>query len=185
DRAQSSIGINHHHSRRRGRNRRTGDVVDKAPVTLLAKHTVHTGVVANDDIIIGGGDTRASHSAYNNVIARGLAILERLITNGCVVVSAGVGSERFPTSGRVGAAGGIVHERKVTGGRVGATPVVKDERIGSNGGVLCAAGVEQERCHANCGVGICVVEGQSSTAYTCIETAAGIQKERPPAKCRV
>src|SRR5439155_5935511 len=111
DRAQSSIGIDHHDSGRRCGNWRTGDVVDKAPVTLLAKHTVHTGVVANDDIIIGGGDTRASHSAYNNVIARGLAILERLITNGCVVVSAGVGSERFPTSGRVGAAGGIVHER--------------------------------------------------------------------------
>src|SRR5207253_3177519 len=176
-------GIDQHDSGRRCRNRRTDDVVDSAPVTDLAKHTVHTRVVADDDIVIGGGDTRASHSAYNNVIARGLAILERLITDGCVVVSAGVGSERFPTSGRVGAAGGIIHERKVTGGRVGGTAVVKDERIGSNGGVLCAAGVEQERCQAHRRIGASVVKGQCSTAYTCIETAAGIQKERPPTKC--
>src|SRR5205823_3778508 len=129
-----------------------------------------------------GSDTRPSHCAYGNVIDRGFAALKRLITDGCVVVSGGIGNERFPTSGRVGAAGGIVHQRKVAGGSVGATAVVKDERISSNGGVLCAAGVEQKRCRAHCGIGICVVECQRSTANTSIETAGGIQKERPPTK---
>ena len=157
DRAQSSIGIDHHHSGRRGGNRRTMDIVDKAPVTFLAKNSVHTGVMADDDIIIGSSDTRAGHAAYGNVIARGFAALERLITDGCVVVSGGVGSERFPTGGRVGAAGGIVHERKVTGGSVGGTAVVKDQRVSSNGGVLCAAGVEQQRYSAHRRIGICVV----------------------------
>ena len=158
------------------------DIVDKAPVTFLAKNTVHSGVMADDDIIIGGSDTRPSHSAQGNVIARGFAALERLITDGCVVVSGGVGSECFPTSGRVGAAGGIVHERKVTGGRVGGAAVVKDQRIGSDGGVLCAAGVEQQRCSAHRRIRIRVVEDQRSSANTSIEAAGGIQKERPPTK---
>ena len=61
DRAQSSIGIDHHESGRRGGNRRTEDIVDKAPVTFLAKNTVHTRVMADDDIVIGGGDTRPGH----------------------------------------------------------------------------------------------------------------------------
>ena len=121
DRAQSSIGINHHNSGRRGGNRRTEDVVDSAPVTDLAKNTVHTRVVADDDIVIGGGDTRAGHAAQDNVIARGYAAHKRLITDCCVAVSGGVGRERFPTNGRVGAAGGIVHERKVTSGSIGGT----------------------------------------------------------------
>src|SRR5947208_10352871 len=77
DRAQSSIGIDHHHSGRGGGNRRTGDIVDSAPVTDLAKNTVHTRVVADDDIIIDGSDTRPSHSPYGNIIARGFAALER------------------------------------------------------------------------------------------------------------
>ena len=173
DRAQSSIGIDHHNSGRGGGNRRTKDVVDGAPVTDLAKNTVHTGVVANDDIVIRGGDPRPSHAAQGNVIARAYAALERLITDGCVGVSGGVGRERFPTDGCVGAAGGIVHERKVTSSSVGGT-VVKDERVRSNGGVLCASGVEQERCRAHRGVGICVVEDQRSSANTSIETAGGI-----------
>src|SRR5438552_2965295 len=113
DRAQSAIGINHHHSGRGGGNRGTGDIIDKAPVTFLAKNTVHTRVVADDDIIVGGGDTRPSHCAYGNVIARGFAALERLITDRGVVVSGGIGNERFRTSGGVEAAGGIVHQRKV------------------------------------------------------------------------
>ena len=174
DRAQSSIGIDHHHSGRRGGNRRAEDIVDSAPVTDLAKNTVHTRVVADDDIVIDAGDTRASHAAQGNVIARGYAALKRLITDGCVVVSGGAGSERFPTDGRVGAAGGVVHEGKVTSSSVGGTAFVKDERVGPNGGVLCAGGVEQERCRANCSIGICVVEGQRSTAHTGIETAGGI-----------
>ena len=185
DRAQSSIGIDHHHSSRGGGNRRTENIVDSAPVTDLAKYTVHTRVVADDDIIIDAGDTRPGHAAYGNVFTVADVTLERLITDGCVVASGGVGSERFPTSGRVGAAAGIVHERKVTGASVVRTGVVKDERIGSNGGVLCAAGVEQERCHANRGIGTSIVEGQRSTADTGIETAGRIQKERSPTKCCV
>jgi len=55
-RAQSSIGVDHHHSSRGDGNRRTEDVVDKAPVTFLAEHTVHSGMVANDDIVIDAGD---------------------------------------------------------------------------------------------------------------------------------
>jgi hypothetical protein len=58
ERAQPSIGIDEHKSGRPGGNRRTSDVVDKAPVTYLAKNTVDTRVVANDDIVIGYGDTR-------------------------------------------------------------------------------------------------------------------------------
>ena len=180
DRAQSSIGIDHHHSGRGGGNRRTGNIVDSAPVTDLAKNTVHTRVVADDDIVIRGGDTRSGHAAQGNVIARGYVALERLITDGCVVVSGGVGSERVTAYGGVGAAGGIVHERKVTSGSVGGTGVVKDQRIGSNGGVLCAGGVEQERYRAHCSIGICVVEGQRSSANSSIETAGGIRKERTP-----
>src|SRR5256886_15362399 len=146
DRSQSSIGIDHHHSGRGGGNRRTGDIVDSAPITDLAKNSVHTRVVADDDIIIDAGDTRPSHCAYGNVIARGFAALERLITDRCVVVSGGIGNERFPTSGGVGGGRGIVYQRKVTSGSVGVTAVVKDQRIGSKGRVLCAGGVEQERC---------------------------------------
>ena len=101
-------------------NRCTVDIVDKAPVTFLPKNTVHTRVMADDDIVIGGGNTRSGLSAYAHVVARGFAAHKRQITDGRVVVSAGIGSERFPTDGRVGAAGGIVHERKVTGGSVGS-----------------------------------------------------------------
>jgi hypothetical protein len=158
----------------RGGNRRTGDIVDSAPVTDLAKNTVHARVVPDDDIIIDGGDTRPSHAAQGNVIAGGYVALKRLITDGCVVASGGVGSERVTTYGGEGAAGGIVHERKVASGSVGGTAVVKDQCVGPNGGVLCAGGVEQERCRANCSIGICVVDGQRSTADTGIETAGGI-----------
>jgi hypothetical protein len=46
------------------------DIVDKAPVTFLAKNSVHTRVVADDDVVIGGCDTRPGFSAYGNIIAR-------------------------------------------------------------------------------------------------------------------
>ena len=55
------------------------------------------------------------------------------VTEGHVVNSGDVGSERAITDGRVGAADGIVHERKITDGRVEGTAVVRDERLGSNG----------------------------------------------------
>src|SRR4030095_8363318 len=119
DRAQSSIRIDHHDRSGGSGHRRTGDIVDKALVTFLAENAVHTRVVADDDIIIGGGDPRPGHPAYGNIIARGLVALERQIADGCVVVSGGISSERLITDGRVEAAGGIVHERKVTGGCVG------------------------------------------------------------------
>ena len=76
-RAQPSIGIDEHESGRPGGNRRTEDVVDMAPVTYLAKNTVHTRVMADDDIVIGGGDTRPGHSAHGHVVAGAGATLER------------------------------------------------------------------------------------------------------------
>src|SRR5438094_4777876 len=184
-RAQSAVGVDHHHSSRGGGNRRTKDVVDKAPVTFLAEYTVHSRMMANDDIVINAGDTGPGHAAYGNVITVAEVTLERLITDGCVGASGSVGSERFPTSGRVGAAAGIVHERKITGASVVRTSVVKDERIGSHSGVLCAAGVEQERCYAHCRIGASIVEGQRATANTGIETAGRIQKQRAPTQCGI
>ena len=174
DGAQSSIGIDHHDSGRRGGNRRTKDIVNGAPVTDLTKNTVHPRVVTDDDIVIGGGDARPSHAAHGNVVARGYTALERLITNGCVVVSGSVGSERVTTYRGEGAAGSVVHERKITSSGVSGTAAVKDERVGPNGGVLCAGGVEQERHRANCSVRIGGVESQRSSADTGIETAGGI-----------
>src|SRR5262249_15095051 len=161
------------------------DMIDIAPVTFLAKNTVHTGVVADDDIVIDAGDARAGHITYGNVVTVADVTLERLIADGCVVASGGVGSERIPTSGRVGAAAGIVHQREVTACRVIGTGVVKDERIGSKGGVLCAARIEQECCHAHCRIGAHMVKGQYTTANTGIETASRSQKERAPTKCGV
>src|SRR5205823_10839796 len=77
-------------------------------------------------------------------------------------------------------AGVIIIERKAADSSVAAGGAVKGHRVGSNGGVLSAAGVEQKRCRANCGIGICVVEGQRSTANTGIEVAGAIGKERTP-----
>jgi len=77
ERAQPSIGIDEHESEGRPANRRTEDVVDKAPVTYLAKNTVDTRQVADDDIVIDGGDTRPGQSAHDHVVAGGLAALER------------------------------------------------------------------------------------------------------------
>ena len=114
-RAQSSIGIDHHHSSCGGGNRRTEDIINGAPVTDLPENTVHTGVVTNDDIVIDAGNTGPGHAAYGNVITVAEVTLERLITDGRVGASAGVGSKRFPTSSCVGAAGGIVHQRKIPG----------------------------------------------------------------------
>ena len=184
-RAQSAVGIDHHHCSRGGGNRRTEDIINGAPVTDLTKDTVHARVVTNDDIVIDAGDTGPGHAAYGNVLTVAEVTLERLIAEGCIGASGSVGSERFPTSGRVGAAAGIVHERKITGASVGATGVVKDERIGSHSGVLCAAGVEQERCYAHRRIGASIVEGQRATANTGIETAGRIQKQRAPTQCGI
>jgi hypothetical protein len=141
--------------------------------------------MTDDDIVIGGGDTRAGLSAYADVVACGLAVHKRQITNGGVVVSTGVGSERVRTDGGVRAAGGVVHQRKVTSGSVGVAAVVKDHRVSSNGRVLCAGRVEQQRCRAHRGIGIRVVEGQRSAANPGVKAAGRIRKERPPTKCRI
>jgi hypothetical protein len=146
---------------------RTVDVADIADVIFLAKATVHTRMVTDDNIIVDEGDPGPGQCAYGNVIARRCAVLERLITNGCVVVSAGVpgkgkttksyivvcinvGSERFPTDARVRAASDIVHERKVTGRSISVTAdvtaAVKKEGISPNGRVLCPPDVEQQGC---------------------------------------
>jgi len=182
DRAQSSVGVDHHHNGCCGRNRCAEDIVDSAPVADLAKNRVHTRVVADNDVVIGTGNTRSGHLAYGNVVTITDVALERLITNGCVVASSSIGSKRFPSSGSVGAASGIVRESKITSGSVEAAAVVKDKSIRSNGRVLCASRIEQERCRANCGIGPCIVNGQRSSANTGIEAAGRIQKERAPTK---
>src|SRR5439155_6753632 len=80
-RAQSPIGIDHHHSSRGGGNRRTEDIINGAPVTDLTKDTVHARVMTNDDIVIHACDTGPGHAAYGNVITVSEVTLERLITD--------------------------------------------------------------------------------------------------------
>jgi hypothetical protein len=69
-------------------NVRTIDVADIADVIFLTKATMHTRMVADDNIVIDERDPRSSHAAYHNVIVRGYAVLERRTTDGRVVVSA-------------------------------------------------------------------------------------------------
>ena len=90
--AQSSIGIDEHHTGNRAEvvNVRTIDVADIADVIFLAKATVHTRMVADDDIIIDDGDPRPGHCAYGNMSARAYTVLERRTTDACIVESAGV-----------------------------------------------------------------------------------------------
>ena len=78
ERPQPSVGIDDDRWINGG-NRHTVDVGDKAPVTYLAKSwiRVHTRVVANDDIVIDGSDTRPGQSAHAHVIASGFADRER------------------------------------------------------------------------------------------------------------
>ena len=52
--------------------------------------------------------------------------------------------------------------------------------VSSNGSVLCAGGVQQQRYGANCGIGIRVVGGQRSSAYTRVKAAVDVVEERPP-----
>ena len=141
ERPQPSFGIDHHGLWIKiGGNRRTVDVGDKAPVTYLAKCwiRVHTRVVADDHIVIGGGETRPGQSAHAHVVGSGLTVLERQIadgsviltvdvalhdtnTQGCVVEAVGVGDERVKTDGRVGA--GVVVLGRINTDRRGAASV--------------------------------------------------------------
>src|SRR5262249_2560499 len=82
-------------------------------------------------------------------------------------------------------------QREGTEGRVERSrinercPVIENKRVGSNGRVVKARDVEQQRCSTNCGIGIRVVDGERSTAYTGVEIAGAIAKERPPTKSRI
>jgi hypothetical protein len=104
ERAQPSIGIDEHDSCRRGGNRRTEDVVDKAPVTYLAKNTVDTRVLADDDIVIDGGETGAGFAADADVVGTRGVVPERSPTEGLVVGTGCVEPERGGTDRGVAAA---------------------------------------------------------------------------------
>src|SRR6266436_586818 len=104
-RAQSTIGIDHHHSSRGRGNRRTEDIVNGAPVTDLTKDTVHARVMTNDDIVIDAGDTGTGHAAYGNVLTVAEVTLERLITDGCVVAAGSIQKQRAPTQCGIASAG--------------------------------------------------------------------------------
>ena len=189
ERTQSSIGIDEHKSRRPCGNRRTDDVVDKTPITYLAKNTVDTREVADDDIVIGGGDTIPGLSAYAHVVAGGLTAIERYITDGCVVGSAGVASEgintqghvvesievvdeRMETSGRVGAAS-VVLERTITDGRVAGPATVAKPGERANRRIGTASGVAQKRSGANSRIFTASVQYQRCTADGRAEITVG------------
>src|SRR5882724_6692165 len=90
--AQPSIGIDEHDPGNPVRvvNVRTIDVADIADASFLAKATVHTIVVADDNVIIDVSDPRPGQSAYAYVVVGVHAVLERQITDGRVVGSTGV-----------------------------------------------------------------------------------------------
>src|SRR5207249_11225466 len=104
ERAQPSIGIDKHDSGRRGGNRRTEDVVDKAPVTYLAKNTVNTRVAADDDVVIDGGEIGAGLAADADVVGTRGVVPERSPTEGFVVGTGCVEPERGGTDRGVAAA---------------------------------------------------------------------------------
>src|SRR5262249_1500864 len=81
--AQPSIGIDAHQTGNRAEvvNVRTIDVADIADFVFLAKATVHTGMVADDDVVIDDGDPRPGHCAYGNMSARAYTVLERQTTD--------------------------------------------------------------------------------------------------------
>src|SRR6266516_2293429 len=104
ERAQPSIGIDEHDSCRPGGNRRTEDVVDKAPVTYLAKNTVNTRVAADDDVVIDGGETSAGFAADADVVGTRLVVPERSPTECFIVVTGCVEPARGGTYRGVAAA---------------------------------------------------------------------------------
>lgn len=90
--AQSSIGINKHETRDAACviNGRTVDVVDKAPVTYLAKTAVHTGVVADDDVVIHERDTIPGVVAHTHMTIIGRVQKKRVITEAGIKRARGV-----------------------------------------------------------------------------------------------
>ena len=164
ERAQPSIGIDEHEQIRPGGNRRTVDVVDKAPVTYLAKNTVDTIVVADDDIVIGGSDTIPGVVTYTHVRIVVGGYKERVITDGCVkgartspqgpithriILAADlIGEKRCIAMGVVEVAGGVVIERSITNSVVVDTVGVEIERRITVGTVAAGGGVERQRISA-------------------------------------
>jgi len=100
ERAQPSIGIDKHDSGRPGGNRRTEDVVDKAPVTYLPKNTVDTRVLA-----VGTGCVEPARGGTDRGIAAAVDIGSRAQTSRWPCCRAdGVVGERLITCRRVLAA---------------------------------------------------------------------------------
>src|SRR5262249_44983963 len=88
--AQSTIGIDAHHTGDSAEvvNVRAIDVADIADVIFLAKTTVHTRMMADDDVIIDDGDPRPGPCAYGNMSVRAYAVLKRRSADACIVESA-------------------------------------------------------------------------------------------------
>jgi hypothetical protein len=134
-------------------------VADIAGVIHLAKNTVDTRQVADDDIVIDVGDTIPSMSAYANVVAGADATQKRQITDGSVVDTVDVTLEGTNTVGHVVEAGGVGNERMETGGRVGIAAglilerTITDSRAAAAGGVIYKG-----ECSNGCVVNADVVE---------------------------
>jgi len=110
DRAQPSIGIDEYERERRVINRCTKDVVDKAPVTYLAKNTVHTRQVADYDIVIHAGDTIPGGFTQKRVTTAVSDTIPGLVTHSHVVITGGARVERVITDDCVTAARHVVGE---------------------------------------------------------------------------
>jgi hypothetical protein len=199
-RAQPPIGIDEHDGCRPHGNRRAEDVIDKAPVTYLAKNTVDTIVVADDDIVIGEGDTTPSVVTHAHVRAtRGLK--ERIITDGCVkgarsssqgpityriILAADlIGEKRCVAVRVVEVASGVFIERSITNSVVVDTVSVEIERritmsTVAAGGAVCqrisAGGNVKESRH---------VGKKRINASSGVVAAAGIVSERSKTSRRV
>src|SRR5207249_8565120 len=79
NRAQPSIGIDVYYLSNPAHviNVCAPDVPDIADVIFLVKATMHTRMVADDDVVINAGDPRPGQSAYDHVLAGAHAVLER------------------------------------------------------------------------------------------------------------
>ena len=122
-------------------------------------------IVADIDIVTTRGEMESGIIAQGDISPAGCVAKERRITVSHVEAAFCVAKEC---------------ERSVS--RVGPACVVKYKRVSSNGRVFGAGRVEQKRRGTDCRIGICVVEGQHSTANSGVEAAGGIQKERAPTK---
>jgi aldehyde:ferredoxin oxidoreductase len=74
---------------------------------------------ADTDNVSGRGDVAASGKAQGGVRATGSILTERSITDCCVALAGRAGIERVKTDGRVVVTGCVVLEQERTAGRVG------------------------------------------------------------------